>query len=162
MSSNVKYLGSMLDNRLNFKKHISMVTSKAMGNFFRIHGIRKYLNKDACETLLLDLVISHLDNSNAILYDIPEVDISRMQIIQMMCAKLILNQCKFSSATEAMKCLHWLPTRQRITFKIPMVVHRCLNGTALQYLKDLLVRVPQPARNLRSATDMNHLIVPYT
>ena len=160
LSQYVKYLGGGLDSTLSFKKHIGNVTGKAMANFFRIRGIRKYLNKDACQTLLLGLCISHLDYTNAILYGLPDVDIDKLQRIQTMCAKLVLNRKKSDSATEALKELHWIPVRLRITFKLLMVIHRCLHGDAPKYLKDLLIRTPAPERNLRSSIDTERLIIP--
>ena len=162
LSQYVKYLGGGLDSTLSFKKHIGNVTGKAMANFFRIRGIRKYLNKDACQTLLLGLCISHLDYANAILYGLPDVDIDKLQRIQTMCAKLVLNRKKSDSATEALKELHWIPVRLRITFKLLMVIHRCLHGDAPKYLKDLLIRTPAPERNLRSSIDTERLIIPRT
>ena len=39
MSSNVKYLGGILDNKLNFNKHITMKIKKAMSNFIHIRVI---------------------------------------------------------------------------------------------------------------------------
>ena len=160
MSTCVKYLGGGLDARLSFKQHIAMVTNKAMGNFFRIRGIRKYLNQNACETLLPGLVISHPDYSNAILYGLPEVDINKMQRIQNMCAKLTLNRGRYESTTAALKELHWLPIRLRITFKL-MTAHKCIHGDAPEYLKDLLIRSPPPKTNLCSTTYTTRLIVPH-
>ena len=71
MSQYVKYLGGGPDSTLSFKKHINKAAGMAMANFFRIRGIRKYLNRDACQTLLLGLCISHLDYANAILMASP-------------------------------------------------------------------------------------------
>ena len=39
MNSDVKYLGGILDNKLNFKKHITMKIKKAMSNFICIRAI---------------------------------------------------------------------------------------------------------------------------
>ena len=79
-----------------------------------------------------------------------------------MCAKLALNRKRSDSATEALKELHWIPIRLRITFKLLMVVHRCLHGDAPKYLKDLLIRMPAPERNLHSSRDTERLIIPRT
>ena len=61
MSQYVRYLGGGLNSTLSFKKHINNAAGVAMANFFRIRGIWMYLNRDACQTLLLGLCISHLD-----------------------------------------------------------------------------------------------------
>ena len=68
LSTFVKYLGGGLDTSLTFQKHVGSACSKAMANFVRIMEICKFLNHDACETLMLGLCRSHLDYANAILY----------------------------------------------------------------------------------------------
>ena len=79
-----------------------------------------------------------------------------------MCTKLILNHNRYSSTREAVRELHWIPVRLRITFKLLCLVHKCKYGISLQYLKDLLVSPPQPKHNLRSSTDITRLIIPFT
>ena len=78
-----------------------------------------------------------------------------------MCAKVTLRRSKYDSTTEALAQLHMLPIKQRIDFKIAMTTHKCIYGTAPQYLKDLLILALTP-RNLRSSTDKTRLIVPFT
>ena len=50
--------------------------------------------------------------------------------------------------------LHWLDVPQRITFKLCLLVFKCLHGLAPQYLAELCVPVADVIgrRNLRSAT----------
>ena len=70
--------------------------------------------------------------------------------VRHMCAKLVLNRSKYSSATDALKTLHWLPIRLRIKFKLVCIVHRCLYGLVPRYLKDKLTIKPTPSQTLRS------------
>ena len=53
-----------------------------MVNLVKICNIRKYLTEDATKTLLVGLVLSHLDYANAILAGLPECDINKMQRIE--------------------------------------------------------------------------------
>ena len=108
-SDKVKYLGGVLDNTLNFESHVSLKVQKAMANLIKIKSIHRYIIKEACTTLVIMLCMSHLDYSNAILYGLPKKTIKRYQVIQNICAKLVLGRSKYSSSTEALKCLHWLP-----------------------------------------------------
>ena len=55
------HLGANLDENLSLKKHIKTKCKTAMWNIQRIKSIRNMLTKDACETLILGLVLSHLD-----------------------------------------------------------------------------------------------------
>ena len=60
-SSALTYLGALLDNELKMTKHVTLKCKTAMWNLLKIAKIRKYLDKDACCTIILGLVISHLD-----------------------------------------------------------------------------------------------------
>ena len=52
--------------------------------------------------------------------------------------------------TPVLKELHWLPVRQRISFKVLVLTYQALHGTAPQYMTDLLFRY-QPTISLRSS-----------
>lgn len=60
--------------------------------------------------------------------------------------------------TPVLRRLHWLPIRQRISYKILLITYKALNGMAPKYLADLL-QCYQPSRNLRSSST-NPLVVP--
>ena len=65
------------------------------------------------------------------------------------------------SASECLSALHWLPIHSRINHKILTLVHKSIMGRAPEYLQNLLV-VCKPGRpGLRSALDMNLLVVPF-
>ena len=92
MSSDVKYLGWILYNKLNFNKHITTKIKKPMSKFISIMTIWKYLSKRACITLVFMLCILHLDYGNALLYGLPKKSIKRVQTVQNIHTKLVL-QC---------------------------------------------------------------------
>jgi hypothetical protein len=147
----IRYLGAFLDQCLNFKVHIQRKCRTAMLNFLRIKTIRKYLTKEATETLLLSLVISHLDYCNVILYGVSDCEIRKMQRIQNMSAKLVLNRKKFDSSKQALNELHWLPIKARIEFKIMSFMYNCSTGKAPAYLTDLLTAKTTHRSGLRSS-----------
>ena len=138
LSNKVKYLGGILDNTLNFESHVSLTVQKAMTNFIKVKSICKHITSDACTTLVLILCISHLDHSNSLLYGLPNKTIKRYQIIQNICSKLVLGRPKYSSSTEALKCLHWLPIQQRITYKIGLLTSKYIKKVAPKYLQELI------------------------
>jgi hypothetical protein len=158
----IKYLGFWIDENLTFKHQITQKIKTAMLNLVNIRSIRKYLHIDSCKVLVLNLVISHLDYANSLYYGLPACEIARLQRIQNAAAKLILGKGKFDSSTEALRCLHWLPVRYRINFKIGLLVFKCLSGTAPVYLSELLT-VKCTRRVLRSSTSTEEaplLVVP--
>ena len=89
-----------------------------MANLFKIRSIRQYLDESACELAVLNMVITHLDYANSLLFGLPASDIKRLQRVQNMAAKLVLRRRKYDSATAALKELHWVPIRYRIQSKL--------------------------------------------
>ena len=67
---------------------------------------------------------------------------------------------KSSSATALLKDLHWLPIKQRVSYKIAIIVFKCLNCKDFpSYLKDL-ISIYNPPRALRSS-DKFLLVKPF-
>ena len=124
-TDSIKYLGVQMDSNLNFKQHITQKCHSAMFNFLRIKSIRHLLDEDTTESLCLSLCISHLDYCNSLLYGLPDTSIAKLQRIQNMCARLVLRRSKYESATQALLYLHWLPVKQRIAFKILILIYKC-------------------------------------
>lgn len=138
VSDCIRYLGAWLDMHLNFRKHISIKCKAATLNLLRLKTISKSLDKETLTTLVVALVISHLDYANCILSNLPKKDIRLMQRVQNMAAKLICNKSKYDSNTECLKHLHWLPIEYHIKYKNLCAVYKCLNDKGPRYLKNLL------------------------
>ena len=97
----IRYLSVFLDDSLDFKEHIKRNCQTAMLTYFKIQCIRKYLTKEATEEICLSLDISHLDYCNVILYGISQTELSKLQRIQNMCAKLVLNRSRHHSSKQS-------------------------------------------------------------
>jgi len=55
--------------------------------------------------------------------------------------RVVTGAKKFDHITPVLRQLHWLPIRQRITFKLAMIVFKCLHGLAPSYLSNVCVPV---------------------
>ena len=138
-SAIVKYLGAWFNENLIMKEHISKKCLGSMINIQRIKLIRRYLTEDSVKTLMMGLVVSHLDYCNTVLAGLPEIDLKRMQRVQNIAAKMILQKGRINSSTQCLKELHWLPIRCRVKYKILTLVHKCLQGSAPGYSQELLL-----------------------
>ena len=126
-----------------------------------IGKIRKYLTIEASEQLIHGLIISRrLDMCNSVFYGLPSSLIEELQRIQNNAARVIVKCRKYDRITPVLKILHWLPVRERITFKILLLTYKAVNGLAPTYISDLLKKKTS-VRNLRS-TAKNRLSVPYS
>ena len=158
LSIDIRYLGVYLDSQLSFKQHITHKCKVAMLNIHRIRNIRSTLTTEATYTLVLGFVASHLDFCNSVLFGLPKNSIKKLQRVQNIAAKLVLNRTKHESSTESRKQLHWLPNAARIEFKIIVLVYKCLHENAPEYLQKISVL----REGLRSSTFTNNFHVPKT
>ena len=104
----------------------------------------------ALRTLIVGLVISHLDYANSMLIGIPECDLKRLHRVQNIAAKLVLNW-EYSSH-ECLKKLHWLPVRLRVKHKVLTLLFKSLRGESPKYRRE----------DLRSENKFQCLKVPFT
>ena len=76
----------------------------------------------------------------------------KLQLIQNHAARIVKKAPKLSSASELLFNLHWLPIKQRVSYKIALTVYKCLHVENFpSYLKDLITPYT-PSRNLRSGS----------
>ena len=73
----------------------------------------------------------------------------RLQKVLNTAARILKKIPKFSHITDILKDLHWLPIRQRITFKILLLTYQAYHNTAPDYICELITPYCS-ARNLRS------------
>ena len=163
----IKYLGVLLDQKLNLKQHITSKCQTAMLSIQQIKNIRYLLTQEATEILVLGTVMSHLDYCNSVLVGLPDVDISKMQCIQNIAARMVvLNDVSMrdSNSRSILANLHWLPIRRRTEYKILTLVHKCLSSGVPKYLNNLLTEYPYTERRqgLRSQHQERRLVEPKT
>ena len=145
---------------VSFKQNAIFRSKVVIQSLLRIMLIRKYINQSTCEILICSLVLSKLDYANGILSGASDTVINVLQRVQNWAAKVILKRRKYDSSTQARLDLHWLLMRERIEFKILLLVHKCLKDEASDYLKDLLI-FSKRRPGLRNNKDAQKLIVPY-
>ena len=159
VSNTIKYLGAWLDKHPSFKTHIKKKCQTAMMNLQRIKIIHHMLSQEVCHQVILGLVMSHLDYVNAILINLPQREIHKLQRIQNMSAKIVLCKSKYESSWESLWELHWLPIHRWIQHKILTLVYKCMNGLAPDNLINLPPMHPN-SQSLRSNDIYQRLIIP--
>jgi len=81
-------------------------------------------------------------------------DGSSLQSVMNAAARLIYSSSTFGHITPLLKRLHWLKAKERIDFKVAVLVYKCLHEIAPPYLADELRRSAdvQGRSRLRSAS----------
>ena len=95
---------------------------------------------------------------NSILYGLPVTELNKLQRVQNVAARLISRTPKSHHITPILQQLHWLPVKDRISFKLLLLTFKALHGLAPIYISEL-IKPYNPSRSLRSST-LNYLSVP--
>ncbi len=133
----VRDLGSYLDKTLSMEKHIDVKVGTAYRQLYSLRRIRKYLTREATETLIHSLIFSHIDYCNALLYNLPQTQTKKLQMVQNMAARLVFRLPKFSHVTPLFIKLHWLPVSYRIQFKILLYTFKGIHKLAPAYICEM-------------------------
>ena len=160
LSSEVKDLGVFIDCNISFDNHVSFLRKCCYSELRRISTIRPFISEKSAAQLAISLVMSKLDYCNCLFFEMTNENFYKLQLLQNHAARLVKRANKKSSATLLLKDLHWLPIKQRVLYKISIIVFKCLNCNDFpSYLKDL-ISVYKPSRSLRSA-DKFLLVKPF-
>jgi exonuclease III len=158
-SPSARNLGIIFDNDLSLKKHISSVCQQSYLQIRQLRQIRSALDTKSAIILANSLVSSRLDYCNSLYHGLPDCSIARLQRIQNSLARVVMPFVKrHDHITPALQKLHWLPIRQRITFKIATLTFKTLQHSKPAYLFDLITP-HKPSRTLRSSSQ-NQLVIP--
>jgi len=133
----VKLLGVSLDSTLTFNQHVTNVVRACTYHTCALRHVRPLLyTVDAAKTIASAIVGARLDYYNSLLPEPSEYNLDRLQRVQNRLAHVVL---PFSAgATEARRELHWLPIRQRITFKLATITYKARRSGQPAYLSNSL------------------------
>ena len=136
-----KNLGVWLDELLDFKCHIKKVVASCFIVLREISKIKTFLPRECLNTLVTSLVISKLDYCNALFYKIGSGEINMLQAVQNAAIRLVFGRFKYDRGpiSHLFIKLHWHKIRERIIFKLCLIVHKCIWTIAPESLQSLIV-----------------------
>ena len=139
--------------------HISKQCASAFYHLHNISRIRRFLSTDSPDSpdttkaLVNAFVTSRVDYCNSLLYGLPASHLNKVQRVLNAAARLVCRAPGYCRITPLLYELHWLPVRQRISFKILLFVFKAIHGFAPTYLRELVSIKRSGNYNLRSSSD---------
>lgn len=106
------------------------------------------------------MILFRIDYANALYLGAGAAQISMLQSIQNMAARVLFDLPKYHPISANLRKLHWLPVHRHIEFKALCLVHKALYGGGARHMQSLF-SMYIPVRPLRSA-DQGLVIVPKT
>ena len=95
-----------------------------------------------------------LDMGNSLLYGVTNLQLSQLQRIQNMAARIVTLTKTREHITPVLFDLHWLPVRQRTVYKLGLFVYKILNNLGPRYLTDLIELCAPGCSGLRSSNQL--------
>ena len=162
-SLSIKNLGVTFDDVINMSGHINSICKTVNFHIRNIWRIRRFITMEACHHVVRGLVLSRLDYANSLLVGARQADINRLQRLQNKAARLVMACGRDQPSSDLLADLHWLPVRQRISYKLLLYVFKSLSGQAPVYMSALIQLLNSPSNErrhrLRSSSDQTRLIV---
>ena len=158
---NVRDLGVMLDSNMTMSQHVSRVSQNCYFQIRLIRRLGKALSVESKLLLVHALVHSRLDYCNNVVVRLPWSLVQQLQSVLNSAARLIFGLKRFDRITPALMDLHWLPYPQRITYKLCMIMFKCLRGSAPAYLADYCTNTSLvPGRSALRSAAHGDIVVP--
>ena len=158
-SLSVRNLGSWIDDTLSMGTQVRNTAKTGYHHIRNIGRIRKNLDDETCAKVINATVTSRQDYHNALLAGSYQCTIRPLQRLQNTAARLLTGTRRSEHITPVLSDLHWLPIRERIDFKLLVMIHNALhNQDAPRYLKEMFTRY-MPARNSRAMNDPWTLVI---
>lgn len=145
-------LGVVLDSQLTMSAHVNSVCRSAYYQLRQLRPVVRSLSADAARTIVQAFVSSRLDYCNSVMYGVADGLMQRLQAVQNAAARLVTGTRRRDHITPVLRQLHWLPVRQRVNFKLAVLVFKALHGLAPCYLaNDCQLVTDAGRRHLRSS-----------
>jgi Reverse transcriptase (RNA-dependent DNA polymerase) len=159
----VKLLGVIMTPDLSLAKHVSAVSASCFYQLRQLRCVTRNLDQEAINTVVHAFITSRIDYCCSLLIGSPKSITDRLQRVVNAAARVVTGTRRYDRGLSSLLHdeLHWLDMRDRIRYRVAVIVHNCMQGRAPAYLARLCEPVALLGRryNLRSA-DRDVLTVP--
>jgi hypothetical protein len=145
----VKYLGIIIDNRLNFQAHLLYIHKKVS---IKTHFLKRISTNLALYTKLLlykPIVAPHVEYCSALLFMLPNYRIKELQLIQNRCMRIILNCSKYTHIKDMLCALNLMSIKTRIHFNIMITIFKINNHLLPEFVLNKISQKETHNYNLR-------------
>lgn len=137
--SEIKYLGVIIDKRLNFNSHSEYINKKISVKLYFLSRICKRLSMYAKLTLYNSLIQPHFDYCATLLFMLDKNKIDQLQKLQNRGLRLLLGCNRYTSINFMLNALNWLSVKDRIFFVTMVFVFKLSKGLQPNYLNKFCV-----------------------
>lgn len=137
-TNEMKYLGVLIDNKLNFKTNNQYVIKKVAKKIGFMSRVAKNLTAKATITLYKSIIAPHFDYCSSLLFLADSEDKQAFQRLQNRAMRIILWANRYTSVSMMLETLKWQSVWQRVVARTLQFVFKMKNGLLPDYLCGLL------------------------
>lgn len=130
----IKYLGVLIDNKLNFNNNVNYICKKMSKKYGLLCRISKYLNINSKITIYKSIISPHIDYCSSLLFLSNETQLKRLQKIQNKIMRVVIGCSRYTSIASMLETLQWLSVKQRIYYNTMIFIYKIYYGLLPQYL----------------------------
>ena len=132
-TDSARNLGFIFDSNLTFSRQISSLSSACNYLIRDIRRIRHTFDLKTASVIATSLVHCKLDYCNSLYLNVPQNQISCLQLLQNSLARAVTRTTKTEYITPVLKSLNWIKIEERIHYKIISITYDSLHTSQLQY-----------------------------
>ena len=99
---------------------IQISLQSKLAAFFWLHDVKRtsqFLPGDKLQMVIHAFVTSRIGYCNSLLFGLPNCELTKLQRVQNVAARLLTSPKKYDHITPVLRELHWLPVRFRIQMR---------------------------------------------
>ena len=155
-----KCLGVLIDEELNWSKHVDKVTKVTQRNVSVIKRAKDYLPLISLKLLYNALVLPHFDYCSSVWSNRYQEQTSKLKKVQKRAARIILNKSYETPSKELFDSLKWMPIEKRFEFQRVTMMYKCTHNLAPSYLQESLFKVSDVHQHYTRQAEEGLLSVP--
>lgn len=139
----MKYLGVIVDCRLQFKEHWEYIVSKISRGVNYLSRCAPYLSKWSRLAVFNTIIFPHFTFCSTILYLLNQGEIDRLQKLQNRAMRIILSCSRYTPIRSMLQQLCWLPVKEYLSFSALIFIYKVKSGRSPAYLVSKLTYIDQ-------------------
>ena len=142
-----------IDCYLTYDVHVTKTVSSYMNQLVQIGRIEHLLDKKAHLLLINSFVFSKLFYCSSVWGNATKRNLHKLHLVQNFAARVVLGLKKFDHISQGRRSLKWLDVTEKVLFNDLVLVFKCVNGLAPDYLgKYFIKRSAVHNKNTRDVT----------
>ena len=153
-----KDLGVYIDQYLTYDVLVTKTVSSCVNQLVQIGRIKYLLDKKTLLLLINSFVFSKRFYCSSVWGNTSKHNLHKLQLVQNFAARVVLGLKKFDHISQGRRSLKWLDVTEKVLFNDLVLVFKCVNGLAPDYLGKYFIK--RSAVHNKNTRGCNNFVVP--